>query len=424
MPDRCASGVLRRPVERVPQTPVHQPGAGNPPPALLLDLVAVNRVVQEIGEVLEQVQPALQRVGGHAGRSRPARLQPVERQAVARGPAGVGVVDGAEARQTTRLDRAQRDLVGRVPVGVVPHAGDGEPVLQVALAVAHHGVHLAHIVGPLPRPVVRAQLQGHQHVAGAHPRRDRPEHAPPPLPAAADAQQRALEHVLVADVGRAGRGEVAVLGEVGSLGVLHAADELGNEQVHVTVAVGVRAGRLVHRHAGKVGGEVGAVIEIEAAQVVLVRLALAAVLAGDEPRHGFENLAGAHDGARLELLGGDGAFAGRGGDAHQVVARVLQVGDVAERPAAGDDHVGGQAQGQDRVVTVLAVRHLHVPAERGEVHQSERQARRSFGHALDAPGAGVIGDGVELKRAGLYGDGNTGKHAPGLVDDRPGQAAG
>ena len=67
--------------------------------------------------------------------------------------------------------------------------------------------------------------------------------------------------------------------------------------------------------------EVGAVIEVEAAQVVLVRLALAAVLADDDARHGFEHFAGAHDRPRVELPRRDRALARRLRDADEVLGR-------------------------------------------------------------------------------------------------------
>ena len=56
-------------------------------------------------------------------------------------------------------------------------------------------------------------------------------------------------------------------------------------------------------------GEVGAVIEIEAAQEVLVRLAVAAVLGDDQPRHDLEHFARAQHRAILELRGEHGADA-------------------------------------------------------------------------------------------------------------------
>ena len=85
-------------------------------------------------------------------------------------------------------------------------------------------------------------------------------------------------------------------------------------------------GALVDQHAVDGGAQVGAVVEVEAAQVELVGLALATVLADDQARRGFEQLAGSVDGARVELFLGDRADAGRIGHTNQ-----------ARRGAAGDD---------------------------------------------------------------------------------------
>jgi hypothetical protein len=57
----------------------------------------------------------------------------------------------------------------------------------------------------------------------------------------------------------------------------------------------VRVGRQVDGDAVDRAGEIGAVIELEATQVILVRLPLAAVLADDETGDVFENLARPQD---------------------------------------------------------------------------------------------------------------------------------
>ena len=72
-------------------------------------------------------------------------------------------------------------------------------------------------------------------------------------------------------------------------------------------------------------------IEVEAAQVVLVRLALAAVLADDQARHRFEDFASPHHRACIQLRGRHRALARRAGDPDQVRRRVLDVGDVTKR---------------------------------------------------------------------------------------------
>ena len=164
------------------------------------------------------------------------------------------------------------------------------------------------------------------------------------LPATRRPHDRAGEAVGVVDVPGARRREVAVLGEVRALGELHAADQLGNQEVEVGVAVAVAVRRHVHRHAGHRGGEVGAVIEVEPAQVVLVGLAFAAVLADDHARDGLEHLGRAHHRTGVELAGGDRALAGRLGDPDQVLGRPLDVGEVGERGLAGDGDVGGERQ--------------------------------------------------------------------------------
>ena len=85
-------------------------------------------------------------------------------------------------------------------------------------------------------------------------------------------------------------------------------------------------------------------IEIESAQVVLVGLALAAVLADDDARHRLEHLAGTHHRPGVELTAGDGALAGGLGDPDQVGGRVERVGQVGERAFAGDRDIGAEHQ--------------------------------------------------------------------------------
>ena len=85
--------------------------------------------------------------------------------------------------------------------------------------------------------------------------------------------------------------------------------------------------RHVDRHAVDARGEVGAVVQVEAAQEVLVRLAVAAVLRHDEPGDGLEDLGGPEDRAVLEL-----------GGEHGALARRRDVADQCEAPGV-DDHL-------------------------------------------------------------------------------------
>ncbi len=67
------------------------------------------------------------------------------------------------------------------------------------------------------------------------------------------------------------------------------------------------------------GGEVAAVVEVEAAQEVLVGLSVARVLGDDQAGHRLQSLGRAQQRAVGQLLGGDRAFGSRIGNADQVV---------------------------------------------------------------------------------------------------------
>ena len=112
----------------------------------------------------------------------------------------------------------------------------------------------------------------------------------------------------------------------------------------------MRVRRHVDRRAGHGHREVAAVIEVESAQEVLVGFALAAVLRDDHARHGLEHFALPHDRPDVELPRGDRALARRLRDADEILGRVLDVGQVRERPLADHGDVGVERQVHDFVV--------------------------------------------------------------------------
>ena len=67
-PQLNADGALGVPLEEVAQTSVRDPAAGSDPALGLLELVAVVRVVEEVGEVRKQVQAVVQEEAGRAQR--------------------------------------------------------------------------------------------------------------------------------------------------------------------------------------------------------------------------------------------------------------------------------------------------------------------------------------------------------------------
>ena len=119
----------------------------------LLELVAVHRIVEEEGEVREEIEPRMHEVGVHPRRRIPLASRPLRGEAVARAFAAVARIDGAEAPDPAGLDRARWNLVSRVPAGRVRHPGQGEPVAIVAVRVAQDAVHAPQLLRVPPGPV-------------------------------------------------------------------------------------------------------------------------------------------------------------------------------------------------------------------------------------------------------------------------------
>ena len=120
-----------------------------------------------------------------------------------------------------------------------------------------------------------------------------------------------------------GGGEIPDIGGEGPLGIVDALDELGDDEVEVGVAlpVGVRAE--VDGQAVDAEGEVGAVVEVEAAEEILVGFAAAGMLRDDDSGDDFEEFAAAQEGTRGELDVADAAL--RSG-----LGRAEQIGGAAE----------------------------------------------------------------------------------------------
>ena len=102
----------------------------------------------------------------------------------------------------------------------------------------------------------------------------------------------------------AGAGKIADVGEIRSLADFQSTDGFRNEPVEVGVALAVRMGRQIDRHVVDVGGHVGAMIEIVAAQVILVGLAAVGVVDHRQAGSRFENLARSRDRAGVEVGAG------------------------------------------------------------------------------------------------------------------------
>ncbi len=305
-------------------------------------LVAVDRIVEEKGEVVEQAPVVVLRPGGDL----PRIVGVAQRQALALGAPGERLVERAVAVLDQRADGAFGDLLGRVP---------GRPeAVEASLELPHaerHGVlgegRIALVaLGQLPRAVVELGLRSQEKVAG-------PELGRAPGDRAVVVVVSGFDHgegrhrVAGGDEARADEAEIAGVGAVGALAIIDPLDDFGDQAVDVEVPLAVAVGAEVLRHVVDVQRVVGAVVEVETAQEVLVRLAAARMLRGDQTGGGFEQFAGAQQRTDLDVGTGYPAFARCCGDADALFAA-----------AVNDDfgHVGDDFGGRVGLVVLAAPR--------------------------------------------------------------------
>ena len=332
------------PAEEVAEPPVRHAAARGHAAFRLLELVAVRRVVEEVGEVRKEIHRVVQQERRRSKRGGPRRTLYVCGDTLPRRVATVGGIDEAEAGDDAARDGALRYLVAGFPVGPIAHSRQRQAVPVVAAAVAQHAVHL-----PQPRTVVVIQFDCRQHRPVGQLRRRSRERPGPGVAADADTRHRSIEPIEVVDVGSADGREIPLVGEVRPLLELHAAHELGDDKAEVRVALRVRTRWRVHGHTDDGRGEVGSVIEVEAPQVVLVGFPFPAVLADDQSGHRLEDLADAHHGPYFELTSRDRTLAGGRCNPHQAFLRPLNVLDVAKGHRRRDDDFGVQRQDHDDV---------------------------------------------------------------------------
>ena len=361
----------------------------------LLHLVAVHRIVEEVGEVREQIEVVADAVRGDAGRrvAVAAAVLPVGGPAVTIRVAAVGRIDRTEPADQAGADRAIGDLVGGIPLAVIAHRRQREAVDLIALAVAQHAVDLLVVIGMDPRTVVVRHFERGDHVAVSHLRRRGKHRALVAFAAHLDVCDRSLERVGVVDVRRPGGRKVALIRIVRTLGKLDAGHELGNHEIEVRVALAMCVGRHVHRHPRNRRREVGAVIEVEAAQEILIGLPFAAVLGDDQTRYRLEHLAVAHQRPFVNLPGRNRALTRGLRDPDQVLFRILDVREIREGALAGHGHIRTQRQVQHRVdLRDPGRRHVDRPPRGGKVNQDETDLVAARCDALEPKCATCVGD--------------------------------
>ena len=111
-------------------------------------------------------------------------------------------------------------------------------------------------------------------------------------------------------MGRSQRPEIADVRIEWPLRVVEPGGKFGHEKVDVGVALAVRMGRFIDRHVVDEGREIGAVVEVEAADEILVRFAFAGMNGHHQARHRLQHLPDAIGGPQVDLLLGDRSLAG------------------------------------------------------------------------------------------------------------------
>ena len=198
-----------------------------------------------------------------------------------------------------------------MPMVGVGHGVERNPVFLSALRPDHHAVDLVHFVRNRPRAVVNAKLGRAEQSAALYLVRGYPEQAAVVETADGGGEQAVRKVLFISHMHRAGGGEVALVGVIWSLLANDIRKQLRNQEVGVGIALAVAVGRHIERHAVEVDGEVGAVIELEAAKLILIGLALAAMLRDQETgNRSFQRLARPTKRHVVDLFAGGELFAG------------------------------------------------------------------------------------------------------------------
>ena len=204
---------------------------------------------------------------------------------------------------------------------------DAEAIGGVALTVGSKAIELPVIIRVCPRAVIVSRFPTIQKDAVTDFLRDA-EYAALIAKHATFERDKILRQGLVKiQVRGTGRAEIAHIRIVRALLVIHTLHQFRNDRVHVRIPFAMRVRRQVERHVVEKHREVRAMIQVEAAQKILVGLPPAGVLRDDDAGNGFENFAAAQNGAVGQLRRARGALGGRIRDAQQAVL------------AASDHHV-------------------------------------------------------------------------------------
>ncbi len=161
-----------------------------------------------------------------------------------------------------------------------------------------------------PGSIVSADLARRQQHTVADPGRAHAEYSLVAEAARSDLSKRFIDTVDQADMEIAGRRKITLIGKVRALSDIEDVDGLRHQPIKVRIALTMGMGAHVDRHIVDPDRQIGAMIEIIAAQEILIGFALAAVLRDDQSGHGLQKFSGAAHWARIQLLAGHAGLAG------------------------------------------------------------------------------------------------------------------
>ena len=198
-------------------------------------------------------------------------------------------------------------------MGVVEGSSEVPSVRCVAGGELEQKILFAQVFGGVPRPVVAHELGGVKKAnpAVADRRASGQKAAAVAVGSGGDRSDVGGKFRVVEDLGAACGGKVALVGKIGAFFVVEPVDELGDHGIQVHVAVPVGVGGEVHGNPVDGGRKIGAVVEVEAAHVILVGFAVAGVLGDDHARDGFEDFSWAQQGFASDLAACGRAFGSR-----------------------------------------------------------------------------------------------------------------
>ena len=202
-----------------------------------------------------------------------------------------------------------------------------------------------HVIRRVPRTVVGIHFAGIEQRAAAEPGRAHAEIAQIVEAADGGLGDGLVDAVSQIDEQRARGGEIADVGEIRSLADVQAGDGLRHQPIEVGIALAVRVRRQIDRHVVDEDRQIRAVIEIIAAQVILIGLAAVGVHDHGEAGHSFENLAGPRHRAGVDILPGHRHLTRHGGRHSGAAGNVRRAGDIRRRRRSWRTRRRGRSRG-------------------------------------------------------------------------------